>query len=101
MKQLREFLRHQYIGAIVIGLLAYQGLSAFLSAVVTPLIVLMGNYGRSTSVLGSEQPAMDLLQLVPNIARGVVTLALAYLLLRWLYSAPKAEPLAEPETVEE
>jgi hypothetical protein len=100
MTQLREFLRHQYIGAIVIGLLAYQGLAQLISASITPIVVFMGKFSEHT--LDSEKPAVSWMQLMPNLVYAALALAVAFLLLRWLYMTTPVAVVEEPveETAE-
>ena len=95
MNQLREFLRHQYIGAIVIGLLAYQGISALITTIASPVIFFFNSGG--TSALSYQKPAMSWSMLLPNAVHGALSLALAYFLLRWLYARTAVVRLEEPE----
>jgi hypothetical protein len=94
MTQLREFLRHQYIGAIVIGLLAYQGLAQIITASISPIVVFMGNFGDRT--LSSDKPVVTWMQLMPNLVYAVLSLTLSFLLLRWLYMSLPKVSLEEP-----
>jgi hypothetical protein len=96
MTQLREFLRHQYIGAIVIGLLAFQGIQSLISAVSTAVALLTSPQIRS--VLGYERHAIPWDRLLPNFIQAALALALAYTMLRWLYG-DKSTPVTE-ETAE-
>ncbi len=95
MNQLREFLRHQYIGAIVIGLLAYQGISALISTIASPVIFFFNSGG--TSALNYQKPAMSWSLLLPNAVHAALSLALAYFLLRWLYVSTPVARMEEPE----
>jgi hypothetical protein len=97
MTQFREFMRHQYIGAIVIGLLAYQGLASLISAVISPIVVFVANFSERT--LSSEKPVITWMQLLPNLVHAALALTLAFLLLRWLYMSTPA--IATEEPVEE
>jgi hypothetical protein len=91
MTQLREFLRHQYIGAIVIGLLAYQGLASLITTVISPIIVFLGNVSDKTL---TDKPAISWQQVTPNLVHAALALGLAYVLLRWLH-------MTQPAVVEE
>ena len=95
MNQLREFLRHQYIGAIVIGLLAYQGISALITTIASPVIFFFNSGG--TSALSYQKPAMSWSLLLPNTVHAALFLALAYALLRWLYASTATVRAEDPE----
>jgi hypothetical protein len=96
MTQLREFLRHQYIGAIVVGLLAFQGVQSLIATVSTTVALLASP--QTSSVLGYERHAILWDRLLPNFIQAALALALAYAMLRWLYgnrSTPVTEEPAE------
>jgi hypothetical protein len=98
MEQLREFLRHQYIGAIVIGLLACQGVMALISAFTSSLSVAVIRMQAHTSAF--EHPeAYPWDQLLPSVTQAVLCLGLAYLMLQWLYGS-RREPVEEQEPAE-
>jgi hypothetical protein len=96
MIQLREFLRHQYIGAIVIGLLAFQGIQHLIAAVSNAVALLTSPQTRSA--LGYDRHAIPWDRLLPNFIQAALAFALAYTMLRWLYgdrSTPVTEEPAE------
>ena len=85
MTELREFLRHHFIGAIIIGLLGYQGLAALISAIISPIAVLTTNIQMRAGVFEQKEPLLSWYRLVPSIVQGLLMLTAAYLMLRWLY----------------
>ena len=89
MNQLREFLRHQYIGAIVIGLLLYQGITSIIPATVGPIFYFIRR-NADHSVLSSERPPIPWDTLFQNLVQAVLLFLLAWVMLRWLY-VPKPE----------
>jgi len=92
MIQLREFLRHQYIGAIVIGLLAFQGVQSLIVAVSNAVALLISPQPRS--VMGYERNAIPWDRLLPSFIQAALALTLAYAMLRWLYGN-RSELVAE------
>lgn len=94
MTQLREFLRHQYIGAIVIGLLVFQGFQSLIIAVSTAAVLLSSPKARS--VLGYETEAIPWDRLLPNFIQAALALGLAYLMLRWLYGRKTYQVIDQP-----
>jgi hypothetical protein len=97
MVQLREFLRHQYIGAIVIGLLAYQGLVYLFATVSGSVIFFVASHGNQ-SVFGYDKPAIPWDRFLPNFIQGLLALSLAYVMLRWLYGAKPGTPVEGAQT---
>jgi len=98
MNSLREALRTQYIGAILIAMLGFQGLFNLLGALTSPLYLLIGGAGRDRSVLGSSRSIVNWNDLLPYLTRGILYLLVSYALVRWLYAAElerQPEPVAE------
>ncbi len=78
----------------MIGLLAYQGLTNLITAVSGPLFLYIAG-GPSRSVLGYEKAKLPWDRLLSNIVQAALALALAYVMLRWLYGT-KSEAAEEP-----
>ena len=97
MSSLKDFLRQQYIGAIVIGLVTFQGLASLVGVVLAPVYALVGRIGGQHPLIERSESFLDWNQLLPKIIYGVLSLLIAYLLMRWLYRAELAatEPLTE------
>lgn len=101
MRRVREILLTQYIGAIVVGFIAAQGLLGLVALVTTPLRWYLEFHNReSVSVLFHATPQQvpfpwdSLLSLSVNV---VLYLLIAYLLAHWLY--PRAASPGEPTDV--
>ncbi len=81
MTSLKEFLRQQYIGAIVIGLVAFQGLAALVGVVLAPVYAVVGRIGAQRSLIDRPESFVDWNQLLPKIIYGVLSLLIAYSLI--------------------
>jgi len=87
MDSLREALRHHYIGAIVIAMLAYDGLANLFGAVTSPIYFLITNVGAGKSTLGTvPRPSMNWEDLLPLVIRALLYLLASYALARWIYA---------------
>jgi hypothetical protein len=102
MRRIREILLTQYVGAIVVGFIAAQGLLGFVALVTTPLRWYLEFRNRqSSSVLyqGTAQqvpfPWDSLLSLSVSI---LLYLLIAYSLARWLYPRSASPGVPEPSS---
>ena len=95
MDSLREALRHHYIGAIVIGMLAFDGIANLFGAMTSPIYFLITS-ASAGSTLGTPRPTMNWENLLPDVIRAVLYLLLSYKMLRWLYWS-EFEVQADPE----
>jgi xanthine/uracil permease len=100
MSQLREFLRHHFIGAIVIGLLAYQGLAALINAIISPLAIFVTNLETRSGVFHQKEPLLSWHRLIPSVVTGFLMLLVSYLLLKWLYQTRLTSQIEDTEPAE-
>ncbi len=103
MNSLKIFLRQQYIGAIVIGMVTYQGLAALVGVVLAPVYAVVGKIGGQRPLMERSESLVDWNQLFPKLIYGVISLAIAYALMRWLYQSEllATEPLPASASDEE
>lgn len=97
MRSIRELLLRQYIGAMVIALVAAQGFSHLIAIITVPLDRYLLNYAhqlRGGSSLFTPAPQIDWRVSIGFAVNAVLSFVVAYLLLRWLYLRP-AEPPGE------
>lgn len=85
MDSLRDALRHHYIGAIMIGMLGFQGLYRVFDVVTAPVYIFFTNVANKDVYAGSR-PSLNWNELLANLVRGALFLLLSYVLMRWLYS---------------
>jgi len=84
--KIRELLLTQYIGAIVIGLVISQAITSFVMAILVPATFYLAERSAPRSVFGFSEPQpFNWDRLVLNLIGVALYLAVAYLLLRWLY----------------
>ena len=92
MARLKELLVTNYIGAIVIGLVAAQGVNnligAVLYAVEWPFLGRRGGSVFAPAVFPTSQ-------VVQAVAGAIAYLGMAFLLLRWLYAQPRSPEPAD------
>lgn len=101
MDSLREALRRHYIGAIVIGMLAYDGLANLFGAITSPIYFVITAASAPRSVLGTTpRPSLNWEDLLPLVIRATLYLLASYLLARWIY-AFKFQVEPGPESVAE
>jgi len=106
LRKIREVLLTQYIGAMVIALVAAEGFKQLILIVVLPLnlylMQIVNSPRRGSSVLGPAPRLWDAWPVsIGSAVEGVLAFAVAYLLLRWLYLQPpqppgEREPAAAP-----
>lgn len=84
MLSIKEILKKQYIGAIVIALLALQGVLAIIAVVLSPISLYLAQ-SRSVLYKNSSGPLFSPETLIPGIIRILLSLGTAYVLMRWLY----------------
>jgi hypothetical protein len=101
MERLREFLRTQYIGAIVIAMLAYQGLMSLLGLASYPLTVWAASFQPQQDFLPSMRETFQWQQMVPSAFRGLLYLAFAIALTWWLYAPVVRAKLASTDPAAE
>jgi len=97
VQRIRELLLTQYIGAMVIALVAAQGFIHLIAIVTGPLNVYLLNYAqqlRGGSSVFTPPPRIDWHLSIGFAVNAVLSFGVAYLLLRWLYLRP-AEPPGE------
>ncbi len=98
VERLREILLTQYIGSILVALLACNAVITLTTYLVQAAFWVF-NDQRTRSVLGSSRPPYPWDNLVYSAATVILYLATAYYLARWLYqgTAGSAEPpIGEP-----
>ena len=101
MQSIREFLRHQYIGAIVIGLLAYQGIVQFFQVVTGPLTYFF--FRLQTKHSWESPEPYEWGRSLPSLIQAVLAIGVALLLLWWLYGNRRrvsTEEEPQPEETE-
>jgi hypothetical protein len=105
LEKLREILLTQYIGSILVALLACNAVIT-LTTYLLQAAIWVFNDQRTRSVLGSSHPAYPWDNLVYSAATIILYLLTAYFLARWLYEgtaattdAPSGEPPADEEGI--
>jgi hypothetical protein len=97
MKRLREILRIQYIGAIVVALLANQAILSLVTVIVTPLQwYILRNSKISPYLTGAINPGFLLVEGFQNLVSLILYALAAWILGKWLYS--RVSKNSEPET---
>ena len=98
--RLKAGLKQSYIGAIVIALIAADGIRMLVGVLLIPI----NNYAMrdrlmDTTGFALKQPLFPAGELLTGFARSIVHLGTAYLILRWLYPVIRAAPeiASEPE----
>jgi hypothetical protein len=90
MRNIREILLTQYIGAIAIGLILAQAVLGFVNALVQAGATYWAiQQGRSVL---TESPAFPWRNLITSIITVSLYLLICLISIRWLYSEPKAGP---------
>lgn len=95
MGRIKQILLQQYIGAIVVGILAADAVGALISGLLQPVTWYFVRRPLETAFPGTTRP-LSWEMAVPSVVSAVLYLAAAYLLLRWLYLHPQPTP-AEAE----
>ena len=91
MRRIRELLRTQYIGAIVIGMLVAQAMVGIVSLLIQPVIWYQQSRGARSVLPGASPfPWSNLLPLTLTV---ILYLLVAYLFLAWVYSRNAAPQL--------
>src|SRR5579864_5977285 len=85
MNRIRDILRNEYIGAIAIGFLLAQALGGIVAVVLQPIIMLIQNRGRSSSIFASAPSIFNWPQLILGVISAVLYLIFAMFLFVWLY----------------
>lgn len=87
METIREILLSQYIGAITIGVLAAQGVIAFVTGAVRAFATYYGPESRGVMV--GDRAWIAWFQLLDSSIITILYFVVGYLLLRWLYLRPE------------
>jgi H+/Cl- antiporter ClcA len=85
-EELREILRTQYIGSILIALIAGNAVATLTTSFVRNIFWVI-NDQRTRSVLGSSHPPFPWDNLIYSASTVLLYLLIAYSLARWLYPA--------------
>lgn len=97
MNKLKNVLVERHIGAVLIGLILAQGVSALVAVILSPLQNAMAR--SRASVFDRFPPVFSTYELVMGFARAAVVLGIGLLLVKWLYM-PKEEAVEEEAEVE-
>ena len=101
MRRIREIFLTQYIGAIVIGMLAAQTIGGVISLLMQPVIWYTQSR-ESRSVMQSALPPFPWSQLLPSLITIALYVVVSYLLFVWLYRTEEgmlaARAVEKPES---
>jgi|ERR1700739_1812916 hypothetical protein len=105
MKRLREILLTQYIGAIVIGLVAAQGVIEAMGVATLPLRWYLGSHNAKTqSVLFNEQPRalpFPWESTLSGLTTVLLYFAASFLIAQWLFPADLTTDSSQKEETPE
>jgi len=90
VEKLREILLTQYIGSILVALIACNAVITLTTSLVRDVFWVI-NDQRTRSVLGSSHPPFAWDNLIYSAATTLLYLAIAYSLARWLYPGAVVE----------
>ncbi len=88
MRNLREILLSQYIGAVAVGLILSQAVFVFINALVQAGATYWAIL-QTRSVL-ADVPEFSWKSLIASMITVALYLVVCFLSIRWLYSEPKA-----------
>ena len=91
LNRIRGILLNNYVGSIVVGYLAAQGILSLLTLVVQPGLVYLSSYERSLSTSVAFDTAFQLRAYLTPVVHGLLELGIAYLVGCWLWPAPAPE----------
>ena len=94
MARLREILLTQYIGAVMIGLVLAQAITAFVNAIVQSGAAYWA-MEQSRSTLGTA-PQFSWRNFIVSMVSVVLYVFISVALIRWLYAEPDTEADQEP-----
>ena len=95
LERLKSALTKSYVGAIAVGWLVAQGLIDVSSIIVAPVTAWITNRLNSQGYdlfRPPQNPNLPYWLALPPLIRALVILLIAFLLLRWLYFEPAAQP---------
>ncbi len=88
LSTIKRILLTQYIGAIVTGFIAAQGILGIVHAIILPLqwrLVMRDRRWPSSFGMGDAPRTFDWNETLVALVNAALNLLLAYLLVRWLY----------------
>lgn len=97
LKRLRDILVRSFVGALALGWVFAQAIMHFSYMIAAPMTQWLARreYNRLT-LRADISTRFSVLDAVPELLQSLVLFVVGYILLRWLYFRPLADPATSP-----